>query len=162
MALSHFGNVCAYIFILFIYLNRTLCDFFRERNAEAANKESLEQASVDTVESLQQQLEKEKEEQRRLLQEQLEREKEEQRRLLQEQLEKEKEEQRKLLLEQLEKEKEEQRRKLQEQKEVIIACSFKYSVVVSESLVRLFIPWNNIASGSFSVICTQSFIQFVV
>jgi len=76
-------------------------------------------APVETVESLMQQLEKEKEEQRRLLQEQLEKEKEEQRRLLQEQLKKEQEEQRKLLQEQMEKEKEEQRRKLQEQKEVI-------------------------------------------
>lgn len=90
----------------------------------------MEQTSVDAVESLQQQFEREKEEQRRLLQEQLEKEKEEQRRLLQEQLEKEKEEQRKLLQEQLEKEKEEQRRKLQEQKEVIIDCILKYFTVV--------------------------------
>jgi len=101
------------------HISKHCAAVFREDNAQTVNKEVLEQPSIETVESLQQQLEKEKEEQRRLLQEQLEKEKEEQRRLLQEQLEKEKEEQRKLLLEQLEKEKEEQRRKLQEQKEVI-------------------------------------------
>jgi len=94
----------------------------REEHDQTLSNEGSKQPAVDTVESLYQQLEKEKEEQRRLLQEQLEREKEEQRRLLQEQLEKEKEEQRKLLLEQLEKEKEEQRRKLQEQKEVEVNC----------------------------------------
>ena len=98
------------------------CNICREERGQTVSSDGLEQPPVDTVESLYQQLEKEKEEQRRLLQEQLEKEKEEQRRLLQEQLEKEKEEQRKLLMEQLEKEKEEQRRKLQEQKEVA-ACS---------------------------------------
>jgi len=86
------------------HISKHCAAVFREDNAQTVNKEVLEQPSIETVESLQQQLEKEKEEQRRLLQEQLE---------------KEKEEQRRLLLEQLEKEKEEQRRKLQEQKEVI-------------------------------------------
>jgi len=97
-----------------------------EESGQRADADTAEdRPSVETVESVQRQLEA----QRRLLQEQLEREKEEQRRLLQEQLEREKEEQRKLLQEQLEKEKEEQRRKLQEQKEVT-ACSLCRCVCV--------------------------------
>lgn len=120
------------------------CDACREEHGgQTASSDGLEQPQVDTVESLYQQLEKEKEEQRRLLQEQLEKEKEEQRRLLQEQLEREKEEQRKMLMEQLEKEKEEQRRKLQEQKEVR-ACSLS---CVAECLTSAIFVLRFVASG---------------